>query len=78
LFSVNESVQDDIQKNQNNCLVKGDNMPEQKGGGEDHPGTSPAPHRYSGSELVEFGHLRIPIEAGVDFDPILADRRWRA
>lgn len=50
-------------------------MPEQKGGGEDHPGASPPPHRYSGSELVEFGHLRIPIEASVDFDPILADRR---
>ena len=56
MFPVNESVQNDIQENQNDCLVKRDNMPEQKGGGEDHPGTSPTPHLYGGSDLGEFGH----------------------
>jgi hypothetical protein len=77
LFPVNESVQNDIQENQNDCLVKRDSMPEQKGGGEDHPGTSPTPHLYGGSHLCKFGHLRVRIEASVDFDPILADRRSR-
>jgi hypothetical protein len=75
LFPVNESVQNDIQENQNDCLVKRDSMLEQKGGGEDHPGPSPTPHLYGGSDLGEFGHVRIPIEASVDFDPILAERR---
>src|SRR5580698_530209 len=55
LFPVNRSVQHDIQENQNEGLVKRDQMPEQKRGGEDHPGTSPPPHLYGGSDLGEFG-----------------------
>jgi hypothetical protein len=74
LFPIDESGENDIQENQNDCLVKRDSMPEQKGGGEDHPGTSP-PHLYGGSDLGEFGHWRVRIEASVDLDPILADRR---
>jgi|HubBroStandDraft_6_1064221.scaffolds.fasta_scaffold89123_1 hypothetical protein len=74
LFPVKESVQNDIQESQDDCLVKRDNMPEQQGGGEDHPGTSPTPNLYGGSDLGEFGHLRVRIEVSVDFDRILPDR----
>jgi hypothetical protein len=75
LFPVSQSIEHDIQENQNNCLIKRDQMSEQKSGGEDQPGTSPPPHLYGGSDLGEFGHGRVRIEASVDFDLILADRR---
>jgi hypothetical protein len=74
LFPVNESVHYDIQENQNERLVECDSVLQKEEAGQDHPGAPPAPHLYGGSDFGEFGHLRVPIEASIDFDPILADR----
>lgn len=58
--SVNEFLDYDVQKHEDQRLIKVHNVPHEHENGKDSRSASPAPHLYGRSDLGKFGHRTIP------------------